>query len=235
MERIIPDAAVVTFLASKGVEASPPKARTTGSKAFEGLITGMTGPLVGGVNHLANNQRGAAALAEWTSWKQWALSHQEWPHWYQHEWPRVAVELELRVEEQRSSEKTQYEQQKLRRRESSTQILQVVVVLVAGFVIVGFIGSLVENSLNRNRDQEQSTKVEEESYTYSNPRCEEEFQRLKGEYRSRSLFNKTYGFMGCDEPSLNQSKETDSEATSHIDRYRAEDAPQTSADQSGPP
>ena len=201
MEAVIPDNAVVAFLASKGVEASPPPPKTPGGKAFEGLITGMAGPLVGGVNHLANNQRSAAALAEWTSWKQWALSHQDWPHWYEHEWPRIALELERRGEEQRSLEQADLDRLKqirLRRQESASQVLQVSLTIIGGFLALGLIGVWVENTLNGRRDQTTDAPTPEENYIYSNPRCEEEYQRLKGEYKSRSLFNKTYSFMGCD-------------------------------------
>ena len=92
MSQIIPDAAVVAFLESKGVASSPPSGRSALSSVAEGAITGAAGPLVGGINHIANSQALAAANAEWTSWKQWALSHADWASWYRDEWPVVLAE-----------------------------------------------------------------------------------------------------------------------------------------------
>lgn len=89
MTSIIPDAAIQVFLASKGVQAAPPSPRGKSNGAIEGAITGMAGPIVGGINVVANQQRYSSAQAEWTSWKQWALGHSEWASWYVEIWPTV--------------------------------------------------------------------------------------------------------------------------------------------------
>ena len=56
----------------------PPKNSRAGG-AIAGAITGALGPDVGGDAFLIQGQNKQTNLQEWTSWKQWALSHKDFP------------------------------------------------------------------------------------------------------------------------------------------------------------
>ena len=72
------DALVIEFLKLHDVDARPPGGRDVVGDAFRGAITGAAGIEAGATMQLEKNQRSIAAAQEWTSWKQWALSHQDW-------------------------------------------------------------------------------------------------------------------------------------------------------------
>ena len=92
----IPDIAIMTFLSGKGIITIAPMRSSKSQAAIDGAITGAYGPVIGGIGHITRNQRSAAAQAEWTSWKQWALSHQDWAKWYSQEWPSLQKEIEAK-------------------------------------------------------------------------------------------------------------------------------------------
>lgn len=72
------DDLVMLFLAEHDVHVTPPGGRDVAGDAFRGAITGAMGAEVGGLMHIEKNQRATAKQQEWTSWKQWALSHADW-------------------------------------------------------------------------------------------------------------------------------------------------------------
>ncbi len=72
------DDLVILFLAEHDVHVTPPGGRNVAGDAFRGAITGAMGAEVGGLMHIEKNQRATAKQQEWTSWKQWALSHADW-------------------------------------------------------------------------------------------------------------------------------------------------------------
>lgn len=72
------DQMVVEFLRQHDVRVLPPVGNKTGD-ALAGAFFGAAGPAAAfGGAHLRNQEK-IAALQEWTSWKQWALSHADWP------------------------------------------------------------------------------------------------------------------------------------------------------------
>jgi len=73
------DVIVVEFLKLHDVEARPPKNTSRRDGAIAGAITGMAGADVGGDAFLIQGQAKQTQLQEWTSWKQWALSHNDFP------------------------------------------------------------------------------------------------------------------------------------------------------------
>ena len=79
--RLVPlmkiDDVVVEFLKIHEVEARPPKDTSKRDGAIAGAITGMAGADVGGDAFLIQGQNKQTKLQEWTSWKQWSLSHQD--------------------------------------------------------------------------------------------------------------------------------------------------------------
>ena len=72
------DTVVIEFLKLHEVEVMPPKNSRAGG-AIAGAITGAFGPDVGGDAFLIQGQNKQTNLQEWTSWKQWALSHKDFP------------------------------------------------------------------------------------------------------------------------------------------------------------
>lgn len=72
------DDLVMLFVAEHDVHVTPPGGRDVAGDAFRGAITGAMGAEVGGLMHIEKNQRATAKQQEWTSWKQWALSHADW-------------------------------------------------------------------------------------------------------------------------------------------------------------
>ena len=71
------DDVVVEFLKIHEVEARPPKDTSKRDGAIAGAITGMAGADVGGDAFLIQGQNKQTQLQEWTSWKQWSLSHKD--------------------------------------------------------------------------------------------------------------------------------------------------------------
>ena len=71
------DDVVVEFLKIHEVEARPPKNTSRRDGAIAGAITGMAGADVGGDAFLIQGQNKQTQLQEWTSWKQWSLSHKD--------------------------------------------------------------------------------------------------------------------------------------------------------------
>lgn len=79
VEKLPPlDSLVVEFLRRHDVTIKPVSSNTSPSRATNALM-GAMGPLAIGMNMAITQQQKGAALQEWTSWKQWALSHPDWP------------------------------------------------------------------------------------------------------------------------------------------------------------
>jgi len=78
MAKIIPDSAIYDFLISKGVEIEQPKTtKDIKERLVDGAITGLN-PLAGAANMGLKQMGKGSKQQEWTTWKQWALSHAEW-------------------------------------------------------------------------------------------------------------------------------------------------------------
>ncbi len=79
---IVPDEAIVLFLYEHGIEATPPGKRNVLGDALVAGISASEGITAQATAHSARHQGKIAKQQEWISWKQWALSHHEWPDWY---------------------------------------------------------------------------------------------------------------------------------------------------------
>ena len=75
------DQIVVEFLKLHDVAARPPKNTSRIDGAIAGAITGAFGADVGGDAFLIQGQKTQTQQQEWTSWKQWALSHKDFPEY----------------------------------------------------------------------------------------------------------------------------------------------------------
>ncbi|MFQ6539752.1 MULTISPECIES: hypothetical protein [Aphanothece] len=91
------DQMVAEFLRQHDVHVLPPACNRTGD-ALAGAFFGAAGPAAAfGGAHLRNQEK-IAALQEWTSWKQWALSHAEWPD-FKHEITRRYEDNKAKMED----------------------------------------------------------------------------------------------------------------------------------------
>ena len=75
------DVIVVEFLKLHDVEARPPKKTSSRDGAIAGAIGGLAGADVAGDVFIMQGQTKQTQLQEWTSWKQWALSHKDFPEY----------------------------------------------------------------------------------------------------------------------------------------------------------
>ena len=75
--KILIQHAKLEFLKIHEVEARPPKDTSKRDGAIAGAITGIAGADVGGDAFLIQGQNKQTQLQEWTSWKQWSLSHKD--------------------------------------------------------------------------------------------------------------------------------------------------------------
>ena len=71
--------AIVAFLKKYEVFVTPPKSNRAIDGAITGAVTGMAGADVGGDMAMIQGQNKQTKLQEWTSWKQWALDHKDFP------------------------------------------------------------------------------------------------------------------------------------------------------------
>ena len=71
--------AIVAFLKKYEVFVTPPKSNRAIDEAITGAVTGMAGADIGGDMAMIKGQSKQTKLQEWTSWKQWALDHKEFP------------------------------------------------------------------------------------------------------------------------------------------------------------
>ncbi len=122
---IIPDQAVIDFLSAHGVnECRPPAQQTLIGEAAKGLMTGVFGPLVGAANYGLYAQEKNSKEQAWRSWKQWALGHPEWHHFWEAkkaEYLEAASAEALRreaAETQKTHRLSAAEREEARRRES---------------------------------------------------------------------------------------------------------------------
>lgn len=73
------DSMVVDFLRHHDVFAKPVSSNINASPAMNAIMGAVGGPMAVGANQALTAQSKGAALQEWTSWKQWTLSHPDWP------------------------------------------------------------------------------------------------------------------------------------------------------------
>lgn len=72
------DAIVCEFLRIHDVHVQPVSSNTSPSRATNAMM-GAISPVALAANTAITQQQKGAALQEWTTWKQWALSHADFP------------------------------------------------------------------------------------------------------------------------------------------------------------
>ena len=70
---------IVLFLKKYEVYVTPPTGNRAIDGAITGAVTGIAGADVGGDMAMIQGQNKQTKLQEWTSWKQWALDHKDFP------------------------------------------------------------------------------------------------------------------------------------------------------------
>jgi len=83
------DAVISSFLREHDVFVTPVGSNISPSRVMSGVMVGLGGPLLVGMNQALTAQVKGAALQEWTSWKQWALSHQDFKEYNQNAKTRI--------------------------------------------------------------------------------------------------------------------------------------------------
>lgn len=73
------DAMVVEFLRQHDVFVKPVGSNVNASPGMNAMMGAVGGPMAVGAAQALTAQSKGIALQEWTSWKQWTLSHPEWP------------------------------------------------------------------------------------------------------------------------------------------------------------
>ena len=179
--RLVPlmkiDDVVVEFLKIHEVEARPPKDTSKRDGAIAGAITGMAGADVGGDTFLIQGQNKQAQLQEWTSWKQWSLSHkdfQEFKNKLNAEAITENTEIEKKlyapefIEKWEAKLKKDEEEGIIRKRkekakqeqQDTNEILRFIGFFVLFFAGIAFIASIQSNKGNYKKNSSRSEVVE---------------------------------------------------------------------------
>lgn len=131
------DEVVSSFLRKHDVFVTPVGSNISASPLTSGVMGGLGGPMAAGMNQALTAQTKGAALQEWTSWKQWALSHQDFKEYKQ--------KAKARAEECNSRFNLWYESQeakdivysfKLEQKKHTQGFLFAIIFIVVGFSIV---------------------------------------------------------------------------------------------------
>ena len=179
--RLVPlmkiDDVVVEFLKIHEVEARPPKDTSKRDGAIAGAITGMAGADVGGDTFLIQGQNKQTQLQEWTSWKQWSLSHkdfQEFKNKLNAEAITENTEIEKKlyapefIEKWEAKLKKDEEEGIIRKRkekakqeqQDTNEILRFIGFFVLFFAGIAFIASIQSNKGNYQNNSSRSEVVE---------------------------------------------------------------------------
>lgn len=73
------DEMVIEFLRQHDVFVKPVSSKVSASSGMNAAMGAIGGPIAVGINQALTAQAKGLALQEWTSWKQWALGHADWP------------------------------------------------------------------------------------------------------------------------------------------------------------
>jgi hypothetical protein len=143
------DQLVVLFLKEHDVEASPP-AGTTSGDALSGAFFGAMGPAASFAGSHLRQQEKIAAMHEWTSWKQWAIGHADWPAFKERLKRDYDANQTLIHDALRSAsfqaDYTEYSTKKKKENENEIVLASIAAVLLA---IGATVFSLVQNAMER--------------------------------------------------------------------------------------
>ena len=170
--RLVPlmkiDDVVVEFLKIHEVEARPPKNTSRRDGAIAGAITGMAGADVGGDAFLIQGQNKQTQLQEWTSWKQWSLSHKDFAEFknklnadaiaknteiekklYS---PEFIEKWEVKLKKDEEEAVIRKRQEKVKQEEQDTKEFQRFI----GFFLIFFVGIAILIGIQSSKDNSQN-------------------------------------------------------------------------------
>ena len=166
--RLVPlmkiDDVVDEFLKIHEVEARPPKDTSKRDGAIAGAIKGMAGADVGGDAFLIQGQNKQTQLQEWTSWKQWSLSHKDFAEFknklnadaiaknaeiekklYA---PEFVEKWERKLKKDEEEELIRERQEKAKQEEQNTKETRI----FFGFFLIIFLGLAILRGIESNKD-----------------------------------------------------------------------------------
>ena len=170
--RLVPlmkiDDVVVEFLKIHEVDARPPNNTSRRDGAIAGAITGMAGADVGGDAFLIQGQNKQTQLQEWTSWKQWSLSHKDFAEFknklnadaiaknteiekklYA---PEFIEKWETKLKKDEEEAVIRKRQEKVKQEEQDTKEFQRFI----GFFLIFFVGIAILIGIQSNKDNSQN-------------------------------------------------------------------------------
>ena len=169
------DDVVVEFLKIHEVDARPPKDTSKRDGAIAGAITGMAGADVGGDAFLIQGQNKQTQLQEWTSWKQWSLSHKDFAE-FKNKLNAEAIaknteiekklyapefiekwEVKLKKDEEEAIIKKRKEKAK-EEQQNTNEFLRFIGFFVIFFIGIAFVASIQNN---KNNYQNNSSRFQE--------------------------------------------------------------------------
>jgi len=146
--------AIVAFLKKYEVFVTPLKTNRAIDGAITGAVTGMAGADVGGDMAMIQGQNKQTKLQEWTSWKQWALDHKDFPK-FQTDFFNEVDEYNKNIDRKLEDPEVQKELDKIfsadarRIRIGRFIVLMFIASVVGGFVFVNTFESY-KNDQNRS-------------------------------------------------------------------------------------
>lgn len=164
------DAIVVEFLRQHDVFVKPTGSNLNASGGSTMLMAAAGGPIAVAANQGITAQKKAAALQEWTSWKQWTLSHADWPEFkkkYEQEYSDFISKANARFEDEEVQDFIKLEEKKYIRTNR-----------IFGYSILGLLGFAVLLIVVSNLAQVFSQKSKERSTLPANSLSELQRQEL---------------------------------------------------------
>ena len=149
--------AIVAFLKKYEVYVTPPKSNRAIDGAITGAVTGMAGADVGGDMAMIQGQSKQTKLQEWTSWKQWALDHKEFPK-FQTDFFNEVDKYNKNIDKQLEDPEVQKELDKLFSGEAKRLRYSRILYLSTIAVLIGVMVSIVTIDSYKN-EQNQSSYI----------------------------------------------------------------------------
>jgi hypothetical protein len=140
------DQLVILFLKEYDVDAMPP-AGTASGDALSGAFFGAMGTAASFAGSHLRQQEKIAAMQEWTSWKQWAIGHADWPAFKE----KIKKDYEANqalIHDALNSRsfKAEYDEYKVRRKKDNERTNKIVVLGIVLFTIASAIIIAVEKA-----------------------------------------------------------------------------------------
>jgi hypothetical protein len=157
------DQLVILFLKEHDVDARPP-AGTASGDALSGAFFGAMGPAASFAGSHLRQQEKIAAMQEWTSWKQWAIGHADWPAFKDRLKQDYNANQALINEAVRSASfQADYSEYKLREKKEAGNNTALAILAAGLLVIASTVFNLLQNPIERRSTPELKNSTPESS------------------------------------------------------------------------